>query len=124
MTKLRSSCPINYGLELFGDQWSLLIIRDLIFNKKQTYGDFLSSAEGISTNILAKRLSTLEENGILCKSRSPVNKKIYNYSLTKRGESLTPVLVELILWGAQNGPRNEKLIFWAEQLKNDINRSS
>ena len=63
--KKRSDCPLSCSLDVFGDKWSLLIIRDLMFQNKCTYNDFLKSAEGIATNILSARLATLEENGII-----------------------------------------------------------
>lgn len=113
----RSNCPINFGLELFGDQWSLLIIRDLVFNGKCTYGEFLSSAEGIATNVLAKRLAKLESAGMIRKALSSTNRRVFLYSLSESGMSLVPVLVELILWGAHNGPKNEELLEWAAQIE-------
>lgn len=123
MKELRSTCPINYGLEIFGDQWSLLIIRDLIFNNKNTYSDFVSSAESISTNILAKRLARLEEMEVIQKFRAPDNKKTIIYGLTTKGIELIPVLVELIIWGAYNGPKNSKLKAWADEMKKNKTRA-
>ncbi len=121
MNKLRSSCPINFGLEIFGDQWSLLILRDLVFNGKNTYGDFLESAEGISTNILAKRLNNLESSGLIAKGRPPSNKKTIIYYLTDKGKTLIPVLLELIIWGASNGPENKNIQNWVKEIgKNKI----
>ncbi|WP_310621240.1 winged helix-turn-helix transcriptional regulator [Flexibacterium corallicola] len=121
MKSTRSSCPINFGLELFGDTWSLLIIRDLIFNGKQTYGEFLTSAEGISTNILGNRLQKLEGAGILQKRVADDNKKVFLYSLTEKGTRLAPVLVEMIIWGAENGvadPESAKnLSEWGRSLR-------
>jgi DNA-binding HxlR family transcriptional regulator len=119
MSELRSSCPINYGLEIFGDQWSLLILRDLIFNNKNTYGEFLESAEGISTNILAKRLVNLENAELIAKGRHPSNKKTFIYNLTEKGETLIPVLLELIIWGANQTPKNKGLLAWANQISKD-----
>ena len=104
-SKLRSNCPVNFGLETFGDKWSLLIIRDIIFWGKKTYGDFLSSDEKIATNILASRLSQLEENGILKREKHPADKRKDIYSLTEKGMELIPLLVEIVAWSG-------KLIEW------------
>ncbi len=96
--KKRSECPISCSLDIWGDKWSLLIIRDLMFANKCTYGDFLKSAEGIATNILASRLQALEENGIIEKSAHPDSKAKILYRLTQKGIDLLPVLVEIHLW--------------------------
>ena len=74
-SKLRSNCPVNFGLETFGDKWSLLIVRDIIFWGKKTYGDFLNSDEGIASNILASRLAQLEENGIVRREKTRPTKE-------------------------------------------------
>ena len=97
-TKKRSDCPIGRSLDIFGDKWSLLIIRDLMFNKKCTYGDFLKSGEGIATNILATRLHGLEENKIIEKLKHPDSKAKVLYKLTQKGIDLLPILVEIHLW--------------------------
>lgn len=96
--KKRSDCPLSCSLDIFGDKWSLLIIRDLMFNDKSTYGDFLKSPEGIATNILASRLQTLEENGIIEKLDHPTSKAKILYRLTIKGIDLLPILVEVYLW--------------------------
>jgi DNA-binding HxlR family transcriptional regulator len=98
---LRSNCPVNFGLESFGDKWSLLIIRDIVFWGKRKYGDFLDSDERIATNILAARLSQLEQEGILVKSPDPVDKRRDVYSLTEKGLELIPLLVEIISWSGK-----------------------
>jgi DNA-binding HxlR family transcriptional regulator len=97
-SKKRSDCPVSCSLDIWGDKWSLLIVRDLMFAKKCTYGDFLKSAEGIATNILAARLQSLEENEILEKSEHPESKAKVLYKLTQRGIDLLPILVEIHLW--------------------------
>ena len=98
--KQRSVCPISIMLELLGDKWSLLILRDAILLDKRRYGDFLSSEEGISTNILASRLKQLEGCGILEKFPDPSDGKVSLYVPTERGVKLLPVLVESLRWGA------------------------
>jgi DNA-binding HxlR family transcriptional regulator len=102
--ELRSDCPINYLLELVGDKWSLLIVRDMILNAKSSYGEFLASGEKIATNILANRLTALGEAGLISKRRNPDNKTKYIYSLTERGIDLIPMFIEIILWSAKHSP--------------------
>ncbi|RDB02620.1 winged helix-turn-helix transcriptional regulator [Runella aurantiaca] len=96
--KKRSDCPLSNSLDIFGDKWSLLIIRDLMFFKKCTYKDFLSSAEGIATNILASRLKGLEENGIIEKSAHPDSKAKILYRLAPKGIDLLPIIMEIYIW--------------------------
>jgi len=98
----RSSCPINVSLEIFGDRWSLLIIRDLMLRSYRTYKEFLSSDEGIATNILADRLQRLEAAGIISTSRDADDGRKVVYRLTEKGIDLAPILVELVLWSAQH----------------------
>ncbi len=104
MSKTRSECPLSCSLEVFGDKWSLLIIRDLIFSQKSTYGDFLKSAEGIATNILASRLLSLEENGIIEKLEHPDSKAKVLYRLTHKGIDLLPILFEIYIWAEKYFP--------------------
>jgi DNA-binding HxlR family transcriptional regulator len=96
--KKRSDCPLSCSLDVFGDKWSLLIIRDLMFQKKCTYNDFLKSAEGIATNILASRLKGLEENGVIEKSAHPDSKAKILYKLTQKGIDLLPIIMEVYIW--------------------------
>jgi DNA-binding HxlR family transcriptional regulator len=98
MNKKRSECPLSCSLDIFGDKWSLLIIRDLMFENKCTYNDFLKSQEGIATNILASRLKELEENGIIEKSAHPDSKAKNLYRLTSKGIDLLPILIEVYIW--------------------------
>ena len=97
----RSRCPLNATLEAFGDGWSLLIVRDLMFKGRTTFKDFLDAEEGISTNILADRLQKLEALGIVAGQRDAVDARRIRYRLTEKGLDLVPVLVEMILWGAR-----------------------
>jgi len=100
MTEIRkrSDCPVSCSLDIWGDKWSLLIVRDLMFSKQCTYGDFLKSDEKIATNILASRLQTLEENGIITKSDHPDSKAKVLYKLTQKGIDLMPLMIEINLW--------------------------
>jgi DNA-binding HxlR family transcriptional regulator len=98
---MRSDCPLNFGLEVFGDKWSLLIIRDLMFFNKRYYSEFLDSAEGISTNILADRLAMLEKQHLISKKKSNEHKQKLLYSLTQKGIDLVPVMMTIGLWSEQ-----------------------
>jgi DNA-binding HxlR family transcriptional regulator len=98
----RSDCPINFALEMFGDTWSLLIVRDIVYFGKKSYGEFLESDEGIATNILASRLAQMEQKGILVKQQSVLDKRKEVYSLTEKGLDLIPILVEMADWSARH----------------------
>ena len=102
--KKRSDCPISNSLDIWGDKWFLLIIRDLMFAKECTYGDFLKAPEGIATNILASRLQALEENKIIEKLPHPESKAKVLYRLTKKGIDLLPVMIEINLWAEKYFP--------------------
>lgn len=124
--KRRSDCPINFALEIFGDKWTLLIVRDLMFKGKIYYGDFLASEEKIATNILADRLSTLEQTGIIKKSQDSKNKTKYIYSLTEKGLDLVPILIEIVLWSAKYDPKTatpKELLSQAQRDKKGLIRS-
>lgn len=99
--KKRSDCPISSSLDIWGDKWSLLIVRDLMFSKQCTYGDFLKSDEKIATNILASRLQMLEENGVIIKQDHPDSKAKVLYKLTQKGVDLIPIMIEINLWASK-----------------------
>jgi len=102
--KRRSDCPINFALEIFGDRWTLLVVRDMMFKGKHYYSEFLKSEEGIATNILAQRLLTLEESGLVVKKNDPQHGSKFIYKLTKKGIDLVPVLADMIGWSAKYDP--------------------
>jgi DNA-binding HxlR family transcriptional regulator len=102
--KQRSTCPISTSLDVLGDKWTLLILRDLVFAGKSTYGEFMQSGEKIATNILADRLALLEAQQILSKVVAADKKSKFTYRLTEKGVDLVPVLVALTLWGVRHGP--------------------
>ena len=113
----RSDCPINFALETFGDTWSLLIIRDIVYFGKQTYGEFLASEEGIATNILANRLARLEQQGILTKLPHPTDVRKERYVLTEKGLDLIPVLAEIANWSAEHDPETGAPPAWIALMK-------
>lgn len=98
----RSGCPISISLEMLGDAWSLLIVRDLMFKGRNTYNDFLRGDEGIASNILADRLRKLEAGGIVEKCADPADARRFVYRLSEKGIGLAPVLVELVIWSARH----------------------
>lgn len=100
---MRSDCPLNFALELLGDKWSLLVIRDMVFFNKRYYNEFLASDECISTNILAARLDMLEEEGLITKKNDPGHKQKIIYSLTEKSIDLLPVIIEIALWSSKYG---------------------
>ena len=107
--KPRSYCPINLSLEIFGDSWTLLILRDLMFAGKRHFRELLQSDEQISSNILADRLKLLVEHGILTKTDDPTHKQKAVYSLTEKGIALLPIIVQIGAWGSRYVPESKKL---------------
>lgn len=105
----RSPCPIANVLDLLGDKWSLLIVRDMLFTDKRQYGEFLQSPEGIPTNILADRLKRLEGYGIIGKQPYQDRPVRYHYHLTTKGQELRPILVAMIQWANRNIPSAYKV---------------
>ncbi|PYS54773.1 MAG: transcriptional regulator [Acidobacteria bacterium] len=101
-SKRRSGCPVSVSLEIFGDRWSLLIIRDLMVRGFRTFKEFEQSGEGIATNILADRLQKLEAAGILIAEAEQEDARRINYRLTEKGIDLAPVLLDLLIWGARH----------------------
>lgn len=104
--EIRSHCPVNYGLEVFGDKWSLLIVRDIVFAGKKTYGEFLKSEEGFATNVLASRLLFLEERGIIQKTPHSEDKRKDFYSLTDKGLDLIPIVLGIVLWSGKHDAKS------------------
>ncbi len=100
-SKRRSGCPVNISLEMLGDRWSLLIIRDLMVRGFRTYKEFQSSGEGIATNVLAGRLRKLQAAGIIVAEVEAADGRRVNYRLTEKGMDLAPVVLELLIWGAR-----------------------
>lgn len=102
MKKFRSSCLIASALDLIGDKWSLLIIRDMLLHKKKTFKEISESEEGIATNLLSSRLKLLESLEVLTKRKLPKNKKENIYLLTEKGIDLAPLIMEIALWSHKN----------------------
>ena len=114
----RSGCPINLTLEVVGDKWSLLVIRDMIFGNRRHFRELLTkSEEGIASNILADRLKRLVEQGIVSKADDPTHKQKAIYRLTEQGIELLPVLAQMSVWGRRHLPVTEELSIRAQLLE-------
>ena len=116
----RSGCPVVFALDVFGDRWTLLVIRDMVFRGFRTYGEFLNAGEGISTNILADRLKRLEQTGIVTKERDPEHGARIRYALTDKGLGLVPLLIEMMRWSAQHDPDSPVSDELKQRLEEDL----
>jgi DNA-binding HxlR family transcriptional regulator len=129
MEYLRSRCPINLTLEVFGDKWSLVIIRDIMFEGKRHFRELLQSEEKIATNILTDRLNMLEREGIISKSPDPEHKQKFIYSLTEAGIDLVPIIVEIGAWSLKHrevdpakAKHAEMLVKGGKELQKEIRK--
>ena len=112
----RSSCPISYSLDLLGDKWTLLVIRDIVFSNKHYFREFLASSEKIASNILADRLNKLEMAEIISRRPDPDNARKVIYELTDKGADLIPALLELIRWGAKYDAETAAPKHWVRRI--------
>ncbi|MGI9421605.1 MAG: winged helix-turn-helix transcriptional regulator [Hyphomicrobiaceae bacterium] len=117
--KRQTGCPVAFGLDTFGDRWSLLIIREIMLSGKNTYSEFMEADEGIASNILIDRLKHLEAEGILEKSRDPDNRRSFIYALTKKGRDLAPIILEIIVWSGMHDQRPFAMRGALEKIKKD-----
>ena len=114
----RSGCPINLTVEMLGDRWSLIVLRDMMFGNRRHYRDLMNqSEEGIATNILADRLKMLVEAGMVTKSADPTHKQRAIYSLTEKSIALVPLFAQLGAWGRRYTPATEELSIRAQLLE-------
>lgn len=112
----RSNCPVFKVLDLIGDKWSLLILRDIILRDKRFFNEFIESDERIATNILSNRLAALESNGLINKVRDTKDRKRFIYSPTKKGLDLLPVIIAMVLWISKYDPEDSNV---PELIKKD-----
>ncbi len=115
----RSDCPIHFGLEVFGDPWTLLILRDLLLKGRSTYSDFLHAEEGIATNVLADRLTRLEQDGLVVADRGAGGGRAHRYRPTSKAIDLLPVLLEIIAWSAAYDPATAADPAFVARLRSD-----
>ncbi|NOI27626.1 winged helix-turn-helix transcriptional regulator [Vibrio coralliilyticus] len=118
-TKEWSGCPVRFGMSQFGDKWSFLILRDLMFKGKHYYQEFLEAGEGISTNILASRLADLESNGLISKQRDAVKRSKFVYTLTDKGIDLLPMMLAMIDWSEKYDAKTEVPSDFIRKLRRD-----
>ena len=104
----RSTCPISTALELIGDRWTLLVIRDLMFAGKRHFREFLQSEESIASNVLADRLNSLVEHGLVTRQGDPTHAQKAIYSLTEKGLDLLPVLIAMSAWTQKHDPKTRR----------------
>ena len=116
-TSYRSICPFSSSLDIFGDKWTLIIIRDILFFQKKTFKDFSSSRENIATNILSNRLSKLVHYNIVVKQKSDENRKTVIYKITDKGLKLLPILLEMTLWFCNHEEIDNEAQFIREKLQ-------
>jgi len=114
----RSGCPVSISLEMLGDRWSLLIVRDMMVRAHRTFKEFQEAGEGIATNILADRLRKLEAAGIISVESDAEDKRRMNYRLTEKGIDLAPVLLDLLIWSARHEETGAPCAVIAEMAKN------
>ncbi len=115
-----NQCPIRYGLGVFGDRWSLLIVRDMMFRGSTRFRDFVDADEGISTNVLSDRLSRLEAQQIISRQRDPTNGRQILYELTDKGKDLLPVMLAIFAWAEKHDPETRVSPELAERIRTDL----
>lgn len=124
--KRRSECPISFGLDMFGDKWTLLVLRDMLLFNRSRFSDF-APRERIATNILADRLNRLEKAGIITKKRDKNLKNQYVYTATEKGWRLLPTIIEMMFWGFQydsETPASKKYIKRIKTEKDELMREA
>lgn len=115
----RSHCPIAFSLDILGDRWTLVVLRDLVINRKRLFRELLEAEEGIATNILTQRLRRLEAAGIVTRRADPDNARQVLYEPTAKGLDLVPLLVELARWGATHDPQTAAPRGFLKQVAGD-----
>lgn len=118
----KSRCPINFTVEIFGDTWSFLIVRDMLTAGKKTFGEFLHSNERIGPSVLAERLAHLERKGIVTKRPDSGDKRKMIYLLTEAGARLIPIVYEIAVWGSHTSPNPEAAETWFKAMQLDKER--
>jgi len=114
----RSDCPLSYSLDILGDKWTLLILRDMMLSGKSSFSEFMGSTEKIASNILIDRLNMLQSEGFVTRTVSPLNKSKFLYTLSEKSIELVPVVIDLIEWGAKYHPTGEPKSILPQVLRN------
>jgi DNA-binding HxlR family transcriptional regulator len=118
-SKTWAGCPVRFGMSQFGDKWSFLVIRDLMFKGRKYYHEFIEAGEGISTNVLATRLVDLEANGIISKSKDPEKGSRFVYTLTQKGTELMPMMLAMMDWAEKYDDATEVPAEFIKKLRAD-----
>jgi DNA-binding HxlR family transcriptional regulator len=113
----KSHCPINYGLETFGDPWSLLVVRDIVYFGKHTFNEFLASEEAIAPSVLSARLDQLVAAGVLSKDKDPGDRRRVAYNLTEQGLRIIPILIEIADWSVDADPDTGAPMDWVAMVR-------
>jgi DNA-binding HxlR family transcriptional regulator len=101
-----SGCGLAYSLDIFGDKWTLIIVRDMVMGGKRHFGEFMASPEKMASNILSDRLKRLEESCIVSRTQDPANESKFIYELTPKGKELIPLVLDLLVWGSRHDPNS------------------
>lgn len=116
---VKSNCPVNFTTEIFGDAWSLLILRDMAIEGKTTFGEFLAAKERIGRSVLADRLANLESRGVITTRECPSDKRRVHYVLAEEGVKALPLLYEFVAWGSEVSPNPSTSKEWFASLELD-----
>ena len=122
----QSGCGVAYGLDVFGDKWTLVIIKDMMLSGKRQFNKFLASPEKMASNILADRLKRLEDEGVVTKTQDPDNEVKFIYELTAKGKELIPVILEVMLWGSKHAPNPSappELLRWVKKDRDGVTKA-
>ncbi|MBO6836217.1 MAG: helix-turn-helix domain-containing protein [Alphaproteobacteria bacterium] len=117
--KTDTGCLVHRGANIFGDRWTLLLLRDMMLHGRKTFGEFMEAGEGVSTNILASRLRALEETGIVWRRQDPENRRSFHYGLTEKGLDLAPILLEIIRWSGRHFDMDEARAKLVQRIETD-----
>ncbi len=119
----QSGCGVAYGLDVFGDKWSLVVVRDMIFLGKRHFNELLASREKMASNILANRLKRLEEECVITKTQDTDHESKFIYELTPKGKELIPLILEIMVWGSKHAPNSDvpaELVRWVKKDRDGV----
>jgi DNA-binding HxlR family transcriptional regulator len=122
----QSGCPVAFGLDMFGDKWTLVVVRDMIMWSKRHFNELLACREKMASNILADRLKRLEEECVISKTKDPENESKFIYELTPKGKDLIPLILEIMLWGSKHAPNSDappELVRWVKKDRDGVTKA-
>ena len=115
----RSRCPVNHAIEILGDKWTLLVIRDMVFHQKRSFSELKAMPEGIATNILSERLARLQAADVITRSADPQDGRRAEYALTRHGRRLVPILLDLMVWSRRHTPEVDISLSLVRRIEQD-----